>query len=175
MIVRVNGDPARMASAVQRFIQSTTSTPAYAAVKPYEDLLDPQIRPWRLGATLFTALGALALAIASVGLFAVVSYVVTQRLREIGIRIALGGTASSIAANVVGGTLRLVGIGAVLGMVAALALAPLAGPLLFETSTHDVGVFTSVIAVLAFVALAAGSLPAWLAARINPSVTLQSE
>ncbi|MFL5615902.1 MAG: ADOP family duplicated permease [Gemmatimonadaceae bacterium] len=175
MIVRVVGDPARMASTVQRFIQSTTPSPVYASVKPYEDLLDPQIRPWRLGATLFTALGALALAIASVGLFAVVSYVATQRLREIGIRIALGGTAASIATNVVGGALRLVGIGAIIGTVAALALAPIAGPLLFETSTHDIGVFVSVIAVLALVALAAGGLPAWRAARVNPNVTLQSE
>lgn len=175
MIVRVTGDPARLSSAVQRFIQSTSPSPVYAAVKPYEDLLDPQIRPWRLGATLFTALGALALAIASVGLFAVMSYVVTQRTREIGIRIALGGTAWSIAANVAGGALRLVGIGALVGAIAALGLAPVAGPMLFETSAHDAGVFGAVATVLAIVALSAAGLPAWRAARVNPSVTLQSE
>jgi predicted permease len=175
LILRVAGDPGRMRSAVQRFIQGTTAAPVYAQVRPYEDLLDPQIRPWRLGATLFSALGVLALAIACVGLFAVVSYLVTQRLREIGIRLALGGSASSIAAYVVGGALRLVGIGAVVGAVAAFALGPVAQSMLFETSAHDAGVLAAVAAVLAVVALGAAGLPAWRAARVNPSVTLQSE
>src|SRR5436305_6338859 len=92
LLVRVSGDPARMLASVQRLVQGAAGTPVYARVRLYEDLLDPQIRPWRLGATLFSALGALALAIAAIGLFAVVSYLVTQRLREIGIRLALGGT-----------------------------------------------------------------------------------
>jgi hypothetical protein len=168
-------DPSRMLASVQRFVQATAAAPVYARVGPYEDLLDPQIRPWRLGASLFSALGTLALAIAAVGLFAVVSYLVTQRLREIGIRLALGGTGATIAGLVVGGALRLVAIGAIVGTVAALALAPLMQSMLFETSAYDIGVVAGVTATLAVVAIAAAALPAWRAARVNPGVTLQAE
>ena len=144
-------------------------------MSPYEDLLDPQIRPWRLGASLFSALGGLALSIAAVGLFAVVSYLVTQRLREIGIRLALGGTAASVARLVVSGTVRLVAVGAALGAVAAFALAPLIQSMLFETSPYDATVVAGVAAVLILVAIAASAVPAWRAARVNPSRTLQTE
>jgi len=175
LLVRVSADPARMLAPVQRFVQGVAGTSVYARVRPYEDLLDPQIRPWRLGATLFSALGALALTIAAIGLFAVVSYLVTQRLREIGIRLALGGTVRGVVGLVVSGAVRLVGIGAVIGTVAAFALAPLVQSLLFETSVHDIDVLASICAVLTIVAIAAAALPAWRAARVNPRITLQAE
>jgi predicted permease len=175
VLVRVSGDPGRIAAPVQRLVQGAAGTPVYATVRPYEDLLDPQIRPWRLGATLFSALGFLALTIAAIGLFAVVSYLVTQRLREIGIRLALGGTLFDVVRLIVSGALRLVGIGAVVGTIGAFALAPLVQPLLFETSVHDVDVLASICGVLTIVALAAAALPAWRAARVNPRITLQSE
>ena len=164
-----------MVASVQRFLQSTSATPLYARVTAYEDLLDPQIRPWRLGASLFSTLGALALAIAAVGLFAVISYLVTQRLREIGIRLALGGSSASIARLVVVGATKLVAIGAGLGAIAAFALAPLMQSMLFETSAYDVGVVAGVATVLALVAMAASAAPAWRASRVSPSRTLQTE
>ena len=175
LLIGTTGDPSHMIASVQRFLQATASTPLYARVSPYEDLLDPQIRPWRLGASLFSALGALALAIAAVGLFAVVSYLVTQRLREIGIRLALGGTGASVARLVVGGATRLVAIGAGLGAIAAFALAPLMQSMLFETSAYDAGVIAGVAAVLAVVAIAASVTPAWRASRVSPISTLQAE
>ena len=175
LLVGTADSPSRMIASVQRFLQATATTPLYARVSPYEDLLDPQIRPWRLGASLFSALGGLALSIAAVGLFAVVSYLVTQRLREIGIRLALGGTAASVARLVVSGTVRLVAVGAALGAVAAFALAPLIQSMLFETSPYDATVVAGVAAVLILVAIAASAVPAWRAARVNPSRTLQTE
>ncbi|HEY2377474.1 MAG TPA: ADOP family duplicated permease [Gemmatimonadaceae bacterium] len=175
MLVGSAGDPQRIISAVQRFIQGASPTPVYARVQPYEDLLDPQLRPWRLGATLFSALGGLALVIAAVGLFAVVSYLVTQRSREIGIRLALGGTAPSIGRLIVAGALRLVALGAVLGAIAAIVLTPLVQSMLFDTSMRDVSVILTISGVLGVVALAAAALPALRAARVNPSVTLQAE
>jgi len=175
ILLRSATDPQRMIAAVQRFIQGTTPVPVYARVKPYEDLLDPQLRPWRLGATLFSALGMLALAIAAVGLFAVISYLVTQRIREIGIRLALGGTGTSVARLVVGGALKLVAIGGAVGAVIAVALSPFVQSMLFETSMGDIGVALTITSVLAVVALVAAALPALRAARISPSVTLQAE
>jgi putative ABC transport system permease protein len=144
-------------------------------VRPYEDLLDPQLRPWRLGATLFSALGGLALMIAAVGLFAVVSYLVAQRVREIGIRLALGGSGASVARLVVGGALRLVAIGAAIGTVGAVVLTPFVQSMLFETSMRDASVVLAIGGVLGLVALAAAALPALRAARVNPRVTLQAE
>ena len=175
LLVGTVDDPSRMIALVQRFLQASATTPLYARVSPYEDLLDPQIRPWRLGASLFSALGGLALAIAAVGLFAVVSYLVTQRLREIGIRLALGGTSGSIARLVVGGATRLVAVGAAIGAIAAFALAPLMQSMLFETSAYDFGVIAVVAAVLSVVAMAASAIPAWRASRVSPSRTLQAE
>jgi len=175
MLVRSAGDPQRIMSMVQRFVQGASPAPVYARVQLYEDLLDPQLRPWRLGAALFSALGGLALAIAAVGLFAVVSYLVTQRVREIGIRLALGGSGGSVAGHVVAGTLRLVGAGAVIGTAAAIALTPFARSMLFETSMRDVSVVLSITGVLSAVALAAASLPALRASRVSPSIALQAE
>jgi predicted permease len=175
LLVRTAGDPQRLIPSLQRFIQGATATPVYARVKPYEDLLDPQLRPWRLGATLFSALGMLALAIAAVGLFAVISYLVTQRIREIGIRLALGSTGTSVARLVVGGALKLVAIGGAVGAVIAVALSPFVQSMLFETSMGDIGLALTITSVLAVVALVAAALPALRAARISPSVTLQAE
>ena len=175
MLVRSVGDPQRIISSVQRFIQGAGITPIYARVRPYEDLLDPQLRPWRLGATLFSALGGLALMIAAVGLFAVVSYLVAQRVREIGIRLALGGSGASVARLVVGGALRLVAIGAAIGTVGAVVLTPFVQSMLFETSMRDTSVVLAISGVLGLVALAAAALPALRAARVNPRVTLQAE
>ena len=175
LLVGTVADPSRMTALVQRFLQATATTPLYARVSPYEDLLDPQIRPWRLGASLFSALGGLALAIAALGLFAVVSYLVTQRLREIGIRLALGGTSASVARLVVVGATRLVGVGAVIGAIAAFALAPLIQSMLFETSAYDAAVVAGVAALLTVVAIAASAFPAWRASRVSPSRTLQTE
>ena len=173
MLVGTAGDPSRLAAEVQRVIQGTASTPVYARVRPYQELLDPQLRPWRLGATLFVAFGALALAIAAVGLFGVVSHLVSQRTREIGLRLALGGTGASISRAVVGGAVRMVVIGLVVGLAAAIFAAPAAQSLLFETTPRDVGVMLVTSATLVLVAIAAAAIPAWRAARVSPMVALR--
>ena len=175
ILIRSAGDPARITTSVQRFVQGAAPTPVYARVRLYEDLLDPQLRPWRLGATLFSALGTLALIIAAVGLFAVVSYLVAQRVREIGIRLALGSSRSMVARLVVVGALRLVVVGALIGLVAAFALTPAVQSMLFDTSISDVGVLLTVCAVLVVVALTAAGAPAIRASRVSPSITLQAE
>jgi len=175
VLLRVDGDADRMAGAVQRLIQGSAATPVYAKVVAYQDLLDPQMRPWRMGATVFSAFGALAIVITAVGLFGVISYVVTQRTREIGLRLALGGTTSGIAASVVGSALRIVSVGVEVGLAAALASGRYVGDLLFETSPLDPGVMGFAVATFVLVTIAAAAWPAWRASRVSPMVALRSD
>jgi putative ABC transport system permease protein len=173
MLVGTAGEPSRLAADVQRMIQGSVSTPVYARVRPYQELLDPQLRPWRLGATLFVAFGALALAIAAVGLFGVVSYLVSQRTREIGLRLALGGTGGIVGRAVVLGAVRMVALGLGIGLVAAVLAAPAAQSLLFETTPRDTGVLLVASVSLVLVAIGAAAIPAWRAARVSPMVALR--
>jgi putative ABC transport system permease protein len=173
LIVAVTGDPADLSSAVQRLIQTSAMVPVYARVQPYQELLDPQLRPWKLGATLFVAFGALALAIAAVGLFGVVSYLVSQRTREIGLRLALGGTGAVVGRSVVVGAVKMVAIGVALGLVAALAAGPRAQDLLFQTAPYDVGALLAAAGTLLLVTIVAAAVPAWRAARVSPMVALR--
>jgi putative ABC transport system permease protein len=174
ILVRTAGDPSEMAATVQRFIQGMSPAPLYARVRPYQTLIDPQLRSWRLGATLFPAFGELALGIAAVGLFAVVSYLVAQRTRELGVRLALGGTGLRIAALVLRDALRLAGAGAGIGLLAALAAGPLVRSMLFQTSPRDATILIGAAAVLFAVTVTAAMLPAWRASRVSPMTVLRS-
>ena len=175
LIVATAGEPEDLVSQVQRFIQSSTGTPVYARVRPYQALLDPQMRPWRLGATLFVAFGVLALAIAAVGLFGVVSYIVSQRTREIGLRLALGGTGVVVGRAVVWGALRMVAYGIGAGLAVALAVGPRARDLLFQTSPKDGVSLIAAAASLVIITIVAAALPAWRAARVSPMVAMRVE
>jgi predicted permease len=175
LMVRVTGDADRMASIVQRTIQSTSAVSVFARTRLYQDLLDPQLRSWRLGATLFSTFSILALVIAAVGLFGVISYVVTQRTREIGVRLALGGTSHRVAAMIVGSALTTVSIGIAAGLGAALAAGPFVAPLLFQTSPHDLVSMALAAAVLLASTVFASAWPAWRAGRIDPVGALRAE
>jgi putative ABC transport system permease protein len=175
LIVETAGDPRDLVGPVQQLIQRTAAVPVYARVRPYQDLLDPQLRPWRLGATLFSAFAALALGIASVGLFGVVSYLVTQRTREVGVRLALGGSRSHVGRVVVLHGVRLVATGVVAGLAIAFAAGPFVQPMLFQTSARDWGVMIGAAVALLAVAVAAAVVPAWRATRVSPLVALRAE
>jgi predicted permease len=175
ILVRTAGDPERWVTPIQRIIQSTSSRPVYARVSPYQTLIDPQLRSWRLGATLFSAFGLLALAIAAVGLFAVVSYLVTQRTREIGVRLALGGSTSSVAGLVVRDALKMATVGGVLGTVIAVVAAPLVQSMLFETSTREPVVLIAAAVVLLVVTVSAAAVPAWRAGRVSPMIVMRAD
>ncbi|MBC7897838.1 MAG: ABC transporter permease [Cytophagaceae bacterium] len=175
IIAQSAGDPGAVVADVQRIIQGTSATPVYAHVVPYQELLDPQLRSWRLGAALFSAFGALALVIAAVGLFAVTSYVVSQRTQEIGVRLALGGSARTVATLVVRDAVRLTAIGGTAGMVVALVGAPLVQDLLFQTSPRDaMSVLVAGLGLLS-VTIAAAALPAWRAGRVSPMIALRND
>jgi predicted permease len=175
LVVRTRGDVTTTAASVQRAIQSLTSRHVFAHVQPYQDLIDPQLRTWRLGATLFSALGLLALAIATAGLIGVVSYVVTQRSREIGVRLALGGSRGAVAGLVVRDAMRMSSIGIAIGAGAALAGGPLLAAMLFRTSPRDVPSLGAAAVVLLGTTVLAAAWPAWRAARVNPVIALRAD
>jgi putative ABC transport system permease protein len=147
----------------------------YARVSPYQSLIDPQLRSWRLGATLFSAFGLLALTIAAVGLFAVVSYVVTQRTREIGVRLALGGSAAAVAGLIVRDAVKMAAVGGVAGIAIGLVAAPLVQSMLFETSAREPAVLVGAAIVLLMVTVSAGAVPAWRAGRVSPMVVMRTD
>src|SRR6478736_814808 len=142
-----------------------------AFVRPYQDFIDPQLRSWRLGATVFTAFGFLALSIAVVGVFAVVSYVVAQRTREMGVRLALGATRRDVTTLVVRDSARLVGGGLLVGIALALAAGPLIASQLFQTSPREPASIALAALVLGGVTLLASFWPAWRAGGVNPVKT----
>ena len=121
-----------------------------------------------------SAFGLLALALATVGLFGVVSYAVSQRTRELGIRMALGADAARVVRLLVAGGLRLVVIGGVLGLALAVVTARLLGGLLFQVDTLDPLTFVGVPLVLGVTALLAAYLPARRASRVNPVSALRT-
>lgn len=175
MIVRVAGDPMGTAGRVQRAIQGSSARRVFALIRPYQDLIDPQLRSWQLGATVFSAFGVIALGIATLGLFAVVSYAATQRTKEMGIRLALGGTGWSVAGLVVGDALRRTSVGLVVGIAAAVAAGPVIAAMLFQTSPRDPASVGTAVLVLVAATLAAALWPAARATRVNPVVALRSE
>jgi putative ABC transport system permease protein len=175
LIVRVRGDIDAAAMAVQRTIQSTSALPLYARVRAYQDLIDPQLRSWRLGARLFSALGILALALAVVGVFGVVSYAVAQRRREIGVRLALGETRAGVGRLVVGDAVRMVSVGLAIGTLAALAAGPFVASLLFQTSPREPASIVAAVAVLLAATVLASGWPALRAGHVNPVEALRAD
>jgi hypothetical protein len=137
--------------------------------------LEPEYRPWRLGATLFAAMAALALVIAIVGIYSTVAYDVTQRAHEFGVRIALGARTRHMMTHVVRGGVRVVAIGIAVGIVLALAAGKFLAALLYGIGPRDPGVLAATSAALIVVAVLAAAVPARRAARISPVVTMRGD
>jgi putative ABC transport system permease protein len=144
------------------------------ATTPLDSLLRLWILPSRVAAIAAAILGVLALALASLGLYAVMAYDVTHRTREIGVRLALGAGADDVVRLVLAGAIRLLGTGLVIGLAGAIVAGRLLRQFLFDVSTVDPLTFLLVPAFLAVVAIAACYLPARRASRIAPLDALRS-
>jgi predicted permease len=131
--------------------------------------------PARLSAVLLSAFAAVALALASIGLYGIVSYSVSQRSREVGIRMSLGADGGSVVGMLMGGGLKLVGMGAAFGVVASLAATPALANLLFGVQARDAVSFVIMPLVLIVVATLAAYVPARRASRIDPVRALRAE
>jgi predicted permease len=175
LFVRTRGPAGAAQETVRRRLQPLMPGIAYVTVTPLADVLGSRMQSWRLGATMFTVFGALALVLAAIGLYSVIAYNVAQRTQEMGVRIALGAEAHHVVRLVVSEGLRLALVGVVLGSVTALVVSRWVKPLLFEVSPRDPAVFAGVALALLAVATLASSVPARRAARADPIQALRTE
>jgi putative ABC transport system permease protein len=175
LFIRTRGDAATRTEAVRRALQEVVPGFAYVRTRTLDGIVAPQMRSWQLGATMFTIFGLLALVVAAIGLYSVVAYDVSQRTRELGVRVALGASAAAVLRLVVGEGVRVVIIGLGLGAAAALSLAGKVSPLLYEVSAKDPVTYAGVVGVLLVVAVVASLAPALRAARVDPNVALRAD
>ena len=175
MIIRTTGDPTSMAPAVRREIIALDSLLAASNVGTMEAVVGGSLAAERFVATLMSAFALVALTLAVVGLYGVVSYGVSLRQREMGVRLALGAGARDISRMVVGGSLGLVVVGVGLGLAAALAVTRLLEGLLFDVRPTDPATFILVVVALFVAGCAAALVPARRAARVDPASVLNRD
>lgn len=176
LIVRVQGGRAiAVRRDIDQILRQALPNVASTSTKTMFDVLEPQLRPWRLGATLFAALGGLAVLVAAVGIYSVVAYGVSQRTHEMGVRIALGARASDILDVVLADSLGVVAVGIGIGIVSSLLLGRLVASLLFGITSSDPSVLIAAITGLCALGTIASLVPAWRATRVDPATTLRNE
>jgi ABC-type antimicrobial peptide transport system permease subunit len=173
--VRTAGDPLTMAATVRAEIQRLDQNLPVFDVKTLGEHIGEAVAQEKMIATLLAIFGLLALLLASVGIYGVISYWVAQRTREIGVRIALGAAPRNIINLIVGRGFVLIAIGLAIGLAAALALTRLTASLLYETSATDPLTFIVVPLILTGVALGACFVPARRATKVDPMVALRYE
>jgi putative ABC transport system permease protein len=175
IVVRTEGEPLSLAPAAQREIQAIDPDQPVADVRTMEQLIATSVARARFNALLLALFAALALILASVGIYGVMAYAVVQRTREIGIRIALGAQSRDVLKMIVGQGMMLTLIGVGLGLVGAFALTRLMSSLLFGVSATDPLTFAVVSFLLSAVAFLACYIPARRATRVDPMVALRYE
>lgn len=173
--IRAKGDPLALASAVRAAVAAVDPNTAVNRIRTMDAIVGESIWQRRLWGVLFAIFGALALALGAVGIYGVMSYAVSLRTREIGIRMALGAQRGDVLGMVVGHALKLALIGAVVGVAAALAATRSIAGLLYGVQAADPLTFAAVPALLLVVALVAGYLPARRAATVDPLHALRHE
>jgi putative ABC transport system permease protein len=147
----------------------------YARIRPLEEQMDAERRPWRLGTTLFGWFGALALILAAIGTYSVVSQTIAERLHEMAIRVALGAKGRHLLAFVAQSGVRLVVVGVALGLVVAAALGRVVAALLYETKALDPVAFVAATVILIAGAVVASLIPARRVLRTDPANVLRAD
>jgi len=171
--IRTTQPPQTMAAALAREVHGLDQDLALYEVITMREQVDRSTSPQRIAVTLLLVFGGLALVLAAVGLYGVMSYAVSQSTRELGLRMALGARASDLLRLVMSRGLALTAGGVVLGTGAALALTRLLGYLLYKVSPRDPLAFASAFVVMMTAALLACFLPAWRATRTDPARALR--
>ena len=175
LVIRTTSDPLRVVAAVRSEIRAVDPDQPVSDIRTMADVIDEETAPRRIGTTLSSAFAILALVLASIGIYGVLSYFVVQQTRQMGVRLALGAHPRDVLSLVLrkGLILTLTGVG--IGLVASLALTRLMQNLLFGVGAFDPLTFAAVAVLLTAVALAACAIPARRAARVDPLVALRYE
>jgi putative ABC transport system permease protein len=174
-VLRTAGDPDPLLDSVRRTILAAEPMAAVPSVKTMERTIAESLWQRRLWGPLFSAFAVLALVLAGVGVYGVVSYTAAQRTREMGVRLALGAAPSDVKGLVVGQGMQLCGIGAVIGSTGALALGQLASTLLFGVQPHDPATYGIVLLVILMIGPLACWVPAARASRVDAVIALRTE
>ena len=175
LLTRAVGDPANLAPALRHEINSLNRDVPVFAVRTMSEQIGEALATDRMIALLLGAFGGIALLLAVVGIYSVVSYAVTQRTREIGVRVALGARGTDVLKLVIGQGMKLVVIGVALGLAMSFVLTRLTASLLFEVSATDPITFALVALLLTGVALLACYVPARRATKLDPLTSLRCE
>lgn len=175
IVIRSAVDPSVLAPAVRAAVESLDPDLPIYNVRTLASFVAENVAPRRLSVLLLSLFGGLALLLAAVGIYGVMSYNVTQRHHEIGIRMALGATSRDVLNLVVGQSARLVAVGVAAGVVSACALTSLLSNMLFRVSAFDPLTFLGVVLLLAIVAFVAGLVPARRASQTDPIEALRYE
>jgi putative ABC transport system permease protein len=175
LVLRTQSDPLSIAAALRKRIHQIDPGQPVTSIETMKTVVANSASEERFHALLLEIFAGLALGMAVAGIFAVVSYAVSRRAREIGIRGALGATPATVVRFVIGIAMRPVLLGAVVGIAAALAGTRVLEAELFETAAANPLVFAAVVVILISTALAATSIPAWSATRIDPADVLRAE
>ncbi len=173
--IKTKGDPASLTSLVRKELAALAPTQPVYAVEPMEKLMRAAVAPRRFIMLLLGSLSAIAVTLAMVGIYGVISFSVGERTQEIGIRLALGARATDVMRMVLSQGMRVVLVGIVIGVGGAFALTRLLASLLFEVSPTDTSTFLIVAGLLSSVALLACYIPARRATKVDPLVALRYE
>jgi len=175
LVVRTASDPANVTSAVRNAIHEVAPSMPLIDVRTMDDLVAESLSPQRFNMLLLAAFAGLALVLATVGLYSVVAYATRQRLKEIGIRMALGAARFDVLRGVVLDGLRPTLIGIAIGIGAAILLSNVLAALIYGVKATDVATYTMVAGLLAGVGVFASIIPAYRATLIDPVRALRDE
>ena len=174
-VVRSNQDPRSLLPAIRREIQAIDPAVPLANLRTFENVIADSVAPRRLSVVLLGVFAGVAVLLASVGIYGVMSFLVVQRTHEIGVRMALGAQRRDILKLILSRSLKLVSAGALIGLMVALMSTSALRTLLYNVSAFDTSTFVMVTILLAAVALAASYLPAMRATKADPMIALDAE
>jgi putative ABC transport system permease protein len=172
-VVRTAGDPLALAGPARRIIRGLDPVQPIADVRTMQTIVAETFSRQRFSALLLSGFSLASLLLAGIGIYGLLAYSVTERTREIGVRVALGAGPARIIVMIVSGGARLVAIGTAVGIAGAMVLSGLLKGLLFGVGPHDVATYVGVPALLGIVALIGAYVPARRAARLEPLVALR--
>jgi len=175
LVVRTTGDAAPLVPRLRDQFRDLRPDLTNIEIRTYEESLDRDYRPLRLGTAMFGAFALLAVFLAGVGLFGILAFSVAQRTSEIGIRAALGATRGALVRHVMGEGMLLAALGILLGGGVSWYAGKAVEALLFDMAVRSVPPFAAAAGVLGLVAVAASALPAWRASRVDPAIALRAE